>query len=61
MSRKIVYGIEIARLDVIRWALDRIIEEHGHGTTASDITFEQETYDDGTILSTHIEITVEVP
>lgn len=59
MKKKIVYGLESSRLDDIRWLLDCILDEHGHGATANNITFKQDHYEDGTILSTNIEITVE--
>ena len=59
MRKKIVYGIQTARIDEIQWLLDCIINENGHGVVARDIHFEQDTYDDGTILSTNLEITVE--
>ena len=61
MRKKIVYGIPSARADEIRWLLDRIIDENGRNTIVRDISFEQNTYNDGTPLSTNLEITVETP
>ena len=61
MRKKIVYGIPSARIDEIQWLLDCIINENGHGTVIRDIHFEQDTYDDGTTMSTNLEITVETP
>ena len=61
MRKKIVYGIPSARIDEIQWLLDCILNENGHGTVIRDISFEQDTCGDGTILSTNLEITVETP
>ena len=61
MRKKIVYGIQTARTDEIRWLLDCIIDENGRNTIVRDISFEQNTYNDDTPLSTNLEITVETP
>ena len=61
MRKKIVYGIPSARADEIRWLLDCIIDENGRNTIVRDISFEQNTYNDDTPLSTNLEITVETP
>lgn len=61
MRKKIVYGIQTARIDEIRWLLDCIIDENGRNTIVRDISFEQNTYNDDTPLSTNLEITVETP
>ena len=61
MRKKIVYGIPSARIDEIRWLLDCIIDENGRNTIVRDISFEQNTYNDDTPLSTNLEITVETP
>ena len=61
MRKKIVYGIPSAHADEIRWLLDCIIDENGRNTIVRDISFEQNTYDNGTPMSTNLEITVETP
>ena len=61
MRKKIVYGIPSARADEIRWLLDCIIDENGRNTIVRDISFEQNTYNDDTPMSTNLEITVETP
>ena len=61
MRKKIVYGIPSARIDEIQWLLDCILNENGHGTVIRDISFEQNTYNDDTPMSTNLEITVETP
>ena len=61
MRKKIVYGIPSAHADEIRWLLDCIINENGRNTIVRDISFEQNTYDNGTPMPTNLEITVETP
>ena len=61
MRMKIVYGIPSARADEIRWLLDCIIDENGRNTIVRDISFEPNTYNDDTPMSTNLEITVETP
>ena len=61
MRKKIVYGIPSARADEIRWLLDCIIDENGRNTIVRDISFEPNTYNDGSALTTNLEITVETP
>ena len=55
MRKKIVYGIPSARIDEIQWRLDFILNENGHGTVIRDISFEQDTCGDGTILSANLD------